>query len=187
MPEVWIRTNIRPFLPAAALCALIVSMGAAVAAGAPGDALPVWLRWVGGVIACAALVGLCGLGWLMRRPRLSRDDDHLLVQLQHARRERVPLAAVECFLLGSGPAYLSRYREKDGQVSTIVVRLSPKAEELARRDVDPRLGAWCDGHITLRGTWCEPIDLDLVKRLNKRLGEVQRQFSAASHNKVNAE
>jgi hypothetical protein len=174
MPEVWLRTNIRPYLPAAALCALLVIAGGLTAADAVGGGWPVWLRTLGAVVAGVGLIALCALAWIIRRPRLAYQDGNLLVQVHHGRRDRVPLAAVECFLLGRGPAYLSRHRDLDGQVATVIVRLSPKQQEFAYRDVDPRLGAWCDSHITLRGTWCEPIDLSVVRRLNQRLAEAQR-------------
>jgi hypothetical protein len=178
MSEVWLRTNPRPYVPAALLCALAATAGGAVALDITGLGWPAWLRIAGGALAAVNVLALGGLIWVMRRPRLAYADGHLLVQVRHGRATRVPLKAVECFLLGQGPAYLSRRRERDSQVSTVVVRLSPKAEEFAHREVDPRLGAWCDSHITLRGTWCEPIDVDLVKRLNKRLGEVNRQRKA---------
>lgn len=178
MAEVWLRTNMRPFLPAAAGCALLTTVGGIAAAGWLGDGWPNWLRVVAGAIAALALVSLMGLAWFALRPRLARDKGELLVRIHHARQDRVPLEIVECFLLGRGPAYLSRQRDKDGQVATIVVRLSPKAEAFVHREVDPRLGAWCDSQITLRGTWCEPISLVLVRRLNQRLAEAQRQGQA---------
>ncbi|HEX3871331.1 MAG TPA: hypothetical protein VHV77_12890, partial [Pirellulales bacterium] len=37
-----------------------------------------------------------------------------------------------------------------------------------------RLGTWCHHYITLRGTCCEKLTLDLVNRLNARLYEVQQ-------------
>jgi hypothetical protein len=30
--------------------------------------------------------------------------------------------------------------------------------------------------VTIRGTWCEPLNNDLVRRLNRRLKEVQTQI-----------
>ena len=49
------------------------------------------------------------------------------------------------------------------------------AHEWRRSETKPSLGHWCDGYITIRGTWCEPLSIELVNRLNTRLFEVTRQ------------
>jgi hypothetical protein len=54
-------------------------------------------------------------------------------------------------------------------MSQLRIRLAERATEWAQRDVKPALGAWCGGYITIHGTWCEPLDIDLVNQLNKRL------------------
>jgi hypothetical protein len=41
--------------------------------------------------------------------------------------------------------------------------------------VKPSLGTWCGGYVTIRGTWCEPLQPDLIRRLNRRLKEVKTQ------------
>jgi hypothetical protein len=34
------------------------------------------------------------------------------------------------------------------------------------------LGKWCGSYITIRGTWCERLSVELVQRLNVRLAEM---------------
>jgi hypothetical protein len=46
--------------------------------------------------------------------------------------------------------------------------------------VKPALGAWCDSYVTIRGTWCEPLNGELIRRLNRRLREVTEQTRAAA-------
>lgn len=65
-------------------------------------------------------------------------------------------------------------RNHDRRTATIAIRLAERATDWQQRNTVPALGGWCGGQITIRGTWCEPISLDLVNRLNARLAEVQR-------------
>jgi hypothetical protein len=60
------------------------------------------------------------------------------------------------------------------------VRLAESAQDWKHRDVRPAFGHWCEGYITIRGSWCEPINEGLMKRLNQRLVAVQRERKAAS-------
>ena len=63
--------------------------------------------------------------------------------------------------------------------NNVIVRLAESASDWKHRDVRPAIGHWCEGYITLRGSWCEPITPALMKRLNHRLAEVHRQRKAA--------
>ena len=83
----------------------------------------------------------------------------------------VPLALVEGFLLGQGPSYLNAHKPAASQVSTIVIRLADRATDFAQRDVKPTLGSWCNHYVTIRGTWCEPLSVALVMKLNGRLAD----------------
>jgi hypothetical protein len=60
------------------------------------------------------------------------------------------------------------------ETSTVVVRLAERATDWSHGDAHPLLAAWCDGYITLRGTWCEPLDLKVVDRLNRLLYEASQ-------------
>jgi hypothetical protein len=81
---------------------------------------------------------------------------------------------VEAFFLGQGPAKLPGSPNAQ-QTVNLVARLAQRETDWARREVKPALGNWCDGYITIRGTWCEPLDNELVRRLNRRLKEVTKQ------------
>jgi len=127
----------------------------------------------------AYLVALCV--YLRFQPRLSYANEQLHVRLRPGSPIQVPVDVVECFFLGQGPTLLPRPfggRDKVEETSTIVVRLAESAEPWKHFDVTPALGLWCDGYITIRGTWCEPITNDLLKRLNENLIAAHRQQRA---------
>jgi len=68
-------------------------------------------------------------------------------------------------------------RNQRTETQTIVIRIADKAVEWRQQDVKRQLGSWCDGYVTIRGTWCEPLNIEVVNRLNRRLAEV----AAAAH------
>lgn len=174
MTESWLRTNRRLFLAAAVAAfgaGLLVAM---VAAAVTSLVSPVAARWVLIALVAAAWVLFVGSVWWGRRPRLAYANGQLLVNLRPGSYIRVPIELIECFLMGQGPSFLPGQRYAETATSTVVVRLRPQAEEWSHVDVDPRYGSWCDSHIIIRGTWCEPINVPLVQRLNDRLVEVQR-------------
>ena len=173
--EVWLRPNRR-----------ILALGIVILA----------LPLVGAVsmILISRQIAVTTLGWTIgaltvlllafairaiSRPRLAYDKGCLLVYLSSARPHRVPIELVECFFLGQGPSLLpapTLSGENDSpESSTIVVRLAESAEDWKHVEVRPSLGLWCDGYITIRGTWCEPINADRMKQLNHRLVETHRQ------------
>ena len=86
---------------------------------------------------------------------------------------RVPLNVVECFFIGQGPAMIPGDLQRQRQSVTVVVRLAEKATEWRERAVHPALAIWCDSHITIRGAWCEPLNQEVVERLNRRLAMAQ--------------
>jgi hypothetical protein len=140
-----------------------------------------WLRWTiaVGALILAYAIGLCVS--LLFQPRLSYANEQLLVRLRPGPPIQVPIDAVECFFLGQGPTLLPRpfgSRDKVDETSTIVVRLAESAERWKHFDVKPTLGLWCDGYITIRGTWCEPITNALLKRLNENLIAAHREIRA---------
>jgi hypothetical protein len=92
----------------------------------------------------------------------------------------VPIDAVEVFFLGQGASELPNLRGREPETQNVVVRLAESATEWKHRDVRPALGQWCEGYITLRGSWCEPITRDVMQRLNRRLAELQRERKTAA-------
>jgi hypothetical protein len=166
--EIWLRPNRRILLVAAVAPALLVLLGLVVALGVFGTA-PAAARAVAAASAILGGVLLALLAWFFRQPRLAFDGRHLLVNLRAARPIDVPIEHVECFLLGSGLRRLPGRTGREVQMSQLRIRLAERATEWAHRDVKPALGAWCGGYITIHGSWCETLDIDLVNRLNRRL------------------
>ncbi|MEO8497690.1 MAG: hypothetical protein ABI614_21705 [Planctomycetota bacterium] len=176
-PVTWLHTNRRALW----LGLVVLSPLLAVAVGCVWMSPSVWLRCTAVALAglLAYLLALCI--YLLFQPRLSYANEHLHVRLRPGPPLRVPIEVVECFFLGQGPTLLPRPfgdRDKVDETSTIVVRLAESAEPWKHFHVKPALGLWCDGYITIRGTWCEPITNELLKRLNDNLIAAHRQQRA---------
>ena len=178
MPEVWLRTNRR-----ALLLGLLLPGAVFVAAGT-GLIWSIATRqsgWVSGLFALSAATPLWMVGELLyalSRPRLAYDEGELLVFLEPAKATRVPIEIVECFFLGQGPSELPKLHGREPQTQNVVVRLAEAATDWKQRTVKPTFGQWCDGYITIRGSWCEPIAPAVLKSLNERLVEAKRGRSA---------
>lgn len=125
------------------------------------------------LLLCLAVVLLALIVWWMRQPRLAFDGGILLVYLRAGGPYRVPIDAVECFFLGSGPLKLSDQIDAPYRTVNLIVRLAEKATDWADRPVKPALGRWHEGYIMIYGAWCEPLSLEVVSRLNVRLHQIQ--------------
>jgi hypothetical protein len=172
--QTWLRTNARAVLFASAVPLVTALIATLLVTGLPGHAPPVWLRLVGLALLVVSLSIVAVLVWQSRRPRLAYRDKHLLVWLRSENPIAVPIEAVECFWLGQAPTLLPGKRNERSEAAAVVVRIADAATEWQHQEVDARLGKWCDGYITIRGTWCEPLNVDVVQRLNERLAEVTR-------------
>jgi hypothetical protein len=176
--QVWLRSN-----PRALVAGLLPLVGAAAGSGA----IVLWYLGRLGMAAALAgtalsVIGLIALGVIaavVLQPRLAYHARHLLVGLKPGQPIQVPIEVVECFLLGTGPSWLPTAGMRERQARTLVIRLSERADEWVRRDVNPMLGAWCGSQITIRGTWCEPLSVELVRRLNERLAEAAAEPAEA--------
>ena len=184
MPEVWLRTNRRALGMGLALPGIMVAAGVAgiVWSTATGQH---WM-WTAFFLPLAVLpLYMVGeLLYAMTQPRLAYAPAELLVYLEPARPTRVPIEIVECFFLGQGPSELPKLGGREPETQNVIVRLAESATDWKYRDVRPSLGHWCEGYITIRGSWCEPISPALMKRLNQRLAEVQRERKAAARETV---
>jgi len=173
--ETWLASNRRAFVVALLVPALLAAASAAVVP------MAIALSWriVAGICGLFSLLVVVSLGLLARQPRLAYHQNQLLVYLGSRRPQSVPIEMVEVFFLGQAASMVGRRGDPDDDsgpaTSTIVVRLAQRADEWHWRDVRPMLGHWCDGYITIRGTWCEPISEDLIRSLNHRLVEIHRQ------------
>lgn len=174
MREVWLHSNRRAqaFGLAVPLALLIAGL-MLVRLGARNTTWS-WLPWPGwGLVALGGVMAGMVLHWL-RLPRLAYQDGSLLVYLRYSVPYHVPIEVVECFLLGQAPSMLPGRGGKTSRSATVLIRLADSAPQWHERDVKAALGSWCDGYITLRGTWCERLHTALLQRLNQRLAEVKR-------------
>lgn len=130
---------------------------------------------LGWVLAAVSLFFLWRqLRWL-GQPRLACDADALLVYLDgRSQPQRVPLDNVECFFLGQTATTWSDLKGDPVEGCSVVVRLAERDPQWHRGDAKPSLGRWCEGYITVRGIWCEPLNGDVVNRMNHDLAEIKR-------------
>jgi hypothetical protein len=171
MNEVWVRTNPRLYLaPAAGLAAVAAIPALVIAVGGFDQiSLKPWLMFAAVGLAVAAVLAL-----LSRRPRLAYDGTNVRFYVRAGSRVDVPVELVEAFLLGRGPTYLPGHTNDSTETTTLVVRISERAEEFNHVETTPTLAAWCGHYCTLRGTWTEPLGIELVNRLNRRLYDAQQ-------------
>ena len=135
------------------------------------------LAWL--LIVVGTILTIYQLLWL-KTPRLAHTTDQLLIYVRGLRPIQVPIDLVECFFLGQAPSLIVTAEGKSVENRAVVVRLAERAQEWHRRKIRRALGHWCDGYITLRGTWCEPLDGELLNRMNAELVKLQRQRKAKS-------
>jgi hypothetical protein len=174
--EIWLRTNRRVWTALAVLPTSAFVMAA-------GGMLFVRSSAAFGVLAgvlTAAAAGVIWIGWRSRKPRLAYSDGLLEVHLS-SQPLRVPIEVVECFFMGQGPSFLPALQvgetKSSLETANLIVRLAESEPDWKHRDVSPRLGQWCEGYITIRGAFCEPLSKEVAGRLNRRLVEVQRELS----------
>ena len=180
--EVWLGTNRR----ALGLGMLLPGLVAGVSVLAL-----VWLTFAGRaswplviLFSLLMVVPLWVVGqmlYAMWQPRIGYSAGELLVYLDSpVRPARIPIEVVECFFLGQGGSQLPKLKGREPETQNVIVRLAEAAEAWKHRDVRPALGNWCEGYITIRGSWCERITPELMRRMNGRLAEVKRETSVGS-------
>lgn len=175
MRETWLRTNRR----ALALGVLLPAVLAVLGLAALGWAVASGKHWgVQLLIVLLTAVPLWMIGELLyalTRPRLGYEPGELLVFLEPTRATRVPIEIVEVFFLGQGPSTLPKLKGREPETQNVIIRLAESAVDWKHRDVRQAIGQWCEGYITIRGSWCEPITPGVMRRLNSRLAEVKRE------------
>ena len=171
--QVWLRANRRAIL----VNASVLALGAIILAGLSvllGEA-PQWIRWTLAVSSLVAAIASVLVLLTIRIPRVAYADGVVFFYLGEAQPVKVPLGAVECFFLGQGPLGMPGTVNEKVQTANVIVRLAERATDWQARDTPGYLATWCDGYITIRGTWCERISPELVKRLNHDLALAKRQ------------
>jgi hypothetical protein len=137
----------------------------------------IWLRGAGGAVLGVSSFVLAALVAQMRRPRVAYEAGRVLFNLRSGAAIAVPVELVEAFFLGQGPLMLPG-SPQGGSTTNLVARISQRDASYAARHVKPALGAWCESYVTMRGTWCERLDGELIRKLNHRLREVTEQAAA---------
>lgn len=175
MREVWLRPNRR---------AIYAGMVFATAQPLIGVILILltddfWLHGAGWILVAlgALIIGL--LAWQSRQPRVGYVPGYLLLYLRPGAPIRLPIDAVEACFLGSGPLKLTDASESSLRTANLVFRIADKATDWTSAPIKPALGQWVDGYVTIHGAWCERLTLDVVRRINVRLHEAQRELHAA--------
>ncbi len=173
MYQIWLQSNRRILLLGMILPAVLLAVGLIVVWAKPLEAVN-WLQVIGWILLVAGLLLFVILAIQFRLPRLAYANDSLLVFLQATRPLQVPVEIVECFFLGTGGGQIPGKAAEDLPVRNLVIRLAEKAVDYHQREVKPALGLWQDGYITIYGAWCEPLDVEMVMRLNSLLAEVKQ-------------
>ncbi len=175
--EIWLRGNQRLLLAglAAPLLAVLGSVFFIVLSFLGSGLAAIFLVvGIAGLLISLLIVGL--IAWVGRLPRVAYDanEREVVMYLPGPKPYAVPLEFVECFFLGTGITQIPGQPSRDVQTKNIVVRLAERAEEWHRRDLTLSIGKWCEGYVTIRGLFCEPIDIEVVKRMNTMLHQAQQ-------------
>jgi hypothetical protein len=177
-PETWLRTNRR------ALNTMMVPPAILLAGCLAGLiwSLATQQSWfvlsMLGLFFLVLLWLFAGLISAMFQPRVAYQNGELLVFLEFGRATRVPIDVVEVFFLGQGPSELPKLQGREPETQNVIIRLAESATEWKHREMRPAIGLWCEGYITIRGSWCETITPEIMRRLNHRLAEIQRERKA---------
>lgn len=170
--EVWLQPNRRALYFGCVPPALLAASGLLLLIGSQGSTGD-WLFWSGAGMAFTGLVAVLAIARQLRQPRIAFRDGQVLFYLRAGEPFVVPASVVEAFFVGQSPVVLSGGQSLPHRSLNLVARLSQREIEWAERKVKPALGEWREGYITVRGAWCEPISEGLVRRINRRLKEVQ--------------
>jgi hypothetical protein len=177
MAEIWLRTNRRALAFGAVPPLVVAAIGGWMMQhfAATENA---GLRWTG--VALIALGGAFAVAILLqlRTPRIAYRAGEVLFHLRSGPPLAVPVELVEAFFLGQGPLMV-KGTSQGSEAVNLVARISQRDPSYAKREVKPALGNWCESYVTIRGLWCEPLNGEVVRRLNRRLREVSEARAAA--------
>jgi hypothetical protein len=174
MRETWLRPNRRAILFGCVPPLVAAAMGVWLTFALGESASHFW-RWLGLLLIVASLAMIGVILSQLRHPRIAFRDGMVLFYVRVGQPIAVPVRIVESFFFGQGPAHLPAVT-KQPQTVNLIARLSQRHTEWASQKVRPSLGSWCDGYITIRGTWCEPLNSELIRRINRRLKEVKDEI-----------
>jgi len=175
MAEVWLKTNRRALALGMILPGIIALVCGTALAWSIVSGKSSIVQLVLLTLTAVPLWMMGELVYAIFQPRIGYDAGDLLVFLEPARATRVPISIVEVMFLGQGPSELPKLKGREPETQNVVIRLAESAGDWKHRSVRPAFGHWCEGYITIRGAWCEPITADLMRKLNHRLAEIHRQ------------
>jgi hypothetical protein len=178
MCETWLRPNRRAILFGCVPPLIVTVVGALLvysyqeSGTRPG-------RWIGFfcLIAGPTVIGLTLTQ--LSHPRVAFRDGMVLFYVRLGRPIAVPVEIVESFFFGQGPAHFPVMAKQPNTVN-LIARLSQRHSEWSSQNVWASLGTWSDGYVTIRGTWCEPLNSELIRRINRRLKEVKNEIEDTS-------
>lgn len=175
MPQILLRSNRRFGM----LCAIVGLSGLLLGCCMVTTTPNLISRAAGGIVLLVTAPTLWCCWLLLFKPRIAITADELLVYIRSSAKPfRVPLEVVEVFFMGQGavrgvePGHPKEY--VGAVAANVIVRLAESANEWQDRDAQLLLGVWRDGYITVRGLWCEDIQQDLLKFMNKQLQQAKR-------------
>lgn len=176
--EVWLRGNVRPVLVVAAVggLAAIALLATLFLTAAPPTA---WWLAIACCLVIAAVIGT--LAFAAAQPRLVHEGDAVTVRLAPGRVHAVPLAAIECFFMGSSRLEAEeKYRDDaiSHRVGTLVMRVAERAADWQARPTFVPWGTWSDGAIVFDGRWCAPLSVELARQLSGKLVAAKRAAAA---------
>lgn len=171
MLETWLRPNRRAILFGCVPPLIVAAIGACLVFATRESTTSVW-RYLGLLLIVLSLPMIGIMLTQLRHPRIAFRDGMVLFYMRVGRPIAVPVEIVESFFFGQGPAHLPAV-PKQPQTVNLIARLSQRHTEWASQKVQPSLGSWCDGYVIIRGTWCEPLNSELIRKINRRLKEVK--------------
>lgn len=171
MFETWLRTNRRAILLGCVPPVILTAIGACLAVTHRNSGSSA-IGWIGYVVVFLGAASTALLLTQLRNPRIAFCDGMVLFYVRLGKPISVPVELVESFFFGQGPSHLPTIRKQLNTVN-LIARLSQRHTEWASQRVRPGLANWSGGYVTIRGTWCEPLNSDLIRRINRRLKEVK--------------
>jgi hypothetical protein len=174
MRETWLKPNRRAIMFGCVPPLVAAAIGLWITFALGESASKIW-HWLGLFLIIASLVMIGIMLTQLRHPRIAFRDGLVLFYVRIGPPIAVPVEIVESFFFGQGPAHLPAVT-KQPQTVNLIARLSQRHSEWTNQKVRPSLGSWCDGYVTIRGTWCEPLNSELIRTINRRLNEVKHKI-----------
>jgi hypothetical protein len=184
MVEMWLRPNRRAIAAASCIPVAMLLLGLLWAWHATQAAERPWPYVLSGILVALGGLLITILAFQWRQPRIGYRDGKILFYLQSGTPIATPIDAVEAFFVGQGPAMIGARGGRELETVNLVARISCQADQWQHVDVNPRLGHWCDGYVTIRGTWCEPLTNERVLQLNQCLHDARRESVEKAANKL---